>query len=686
MKPTALSLAAALLTLSAVAETAFLDLRAVHRLGDAEFAQGRDFSFCCTVTAPAGSGFAFRSGGSMGTVRHVGTQPRVGDEIRVYGKTEMRPGHKRQLTVTRYETLGHTETDGPIDVTIRQILDRKVCLRVVRVTGTVSEVIFDELNSRYAHIMLSSPDGTVDVIQTIGSGDRASLDALVNAEIRVTGTCFKRSASWSMHTNPIISSVSDITVLTKAPSDPFDVPPICDFRTMTMDDIRKLGRRRADGRVAAVWDANRFLITTPDGLKLTARLTGGADLPKVGDSIRVVGLPDADASTVVLTSARWKSIPPLAYPAEPIVDNIGRDFDLRRHIWEYDRNCVRTRGRVSSLPNVRGRVHLACGKQDIQIDASSNPALLEGLAVGSEVEVTGIFIIESEPWPRNVPYATLKDIVLVLRTADDIKVLSSPPWWTPVRLAGLIGILSVVLVGVLLWNRWLRRLVERRSQQLARSELAHAESDLKVDERTRLAVELHDLLSQSLTGAAMELQVASQLQGNAPQEMVAHLQTAEKTLQSCRSELKNCLWDLRSQALEEPDMTAAILKTLEPHVSSSRIVARFNVPRERLADQCAHAILCIVRELVLNALRHGQAATVRVAGCLDGNVVRFSVTDDGKGFDPKTCPGVLSGHFGLQGIRERLRAYGGRLTVASRPGETKADVEMHLPDNGESES
>ena len=83
MKPTALSLAAALLTLSAAAETTFLDLRAVHRLGDAEFTEGRDFSFCCTVTAPAGSGFAFRAGGSMGTVRYAGTQPRVGDEIRV---------------------------------------------------------------------------------------------------------------------------------------------------------------------------------------------------------------------------------------------------------------------------------------------------------------------------------------------------------------------------------------------------------------------------------------------------------------------------------------------------------------------------------------------------------------------------------------------------------------------------
>jgi signal transduction histidine kinase len=95
---------------------------------------------------------------------------------------------------------------------------------------------------------------------------------------------------------------------------------------------------------------------------------------------------------------------------------------------------------------------------------------------------------------------------------------------------------------------------------------------------------------------------------------------------------------------------------------------RVNVPRSRLTDNTAHAVLRVVRELVLNSVRHGGATKVWIAGAIDDGRAKFSVRDNGSGFDPARAPGPAQGHFGLRGIHERLAGFGGTLEIDSRPG------------------
>ncbi len=115
-------------------------------------------------------------------------------------------------------------------------------------------------------------------------------------------------------------------------------------------------------------------------------------------------------------------------------------------------------------------------------------------------------------------------------------------------------------------------------------------------------------------------------------------------------------------------MRDAVLKTLVPVIDESRLHVRFSVPRENLSENSAHTLLCAIRELVANALTHGKASSVRIAGTMENGLVMCSVTDDGCGFDPQTAPGVSDGHFGLQGVRERIMRLGGTLEVDSSPG------------------
>ena len=258
----------------------------------------------------------------------------------------------------------------------------------------------------------------------------------------------------------------------------------------------------------------------------------------------------------------------------------------------------------------------------------------------------------------------------VLIGEDDgaVEIIRTPPWWTPAKFLTVIGILLAALAAAICWIFTLRVVAERRSRELLREKVAHVSSELRIDERTRLAAELHDSVAQNLTGVSFQINAAVRLADSDKNAMLNYLDLASRSLKSCREELRNCLWDLRNQALDEPDMNAAIRQTLVPHLGDAELQVRFNVPRTRLSDNTAHAVLRIVRELVSNSLLHGHATQIKVAGGLDGGRLMFSVRDNGCGFDPDAVPGSAQGHFGLQGIRERIRRFGGEMRIESVPG------------------
>ena len=127
-------------------------------------------------------------------------------------------------------------------------------------------------------------------------------------------------------------------------------------------------------------------------------------------------------------------------------------------------------------------------------------------------------------------------------------------------------------------------------------------------------------------------------------------------------------------------MDEAIRQTLAPHVTDVELVLRFNVPRDRLSDNTAHAILRIIRELTLNGIRHGGATKIMIAGSIENDKLLFSVRDNGKGFDPENAPGFSEGHYGLLGIQERIEEFEGEFTLKSAFGKgTKATISLKFP-------
>ena len=89
------------------------------------------------------------------------------------------------------------------------------------------------------------------------------------------------------------------------------------------------------------------------------------------------------------------------------------------------------------------------------------------------------------------------------------------------------------------------------------------------------------------------------------------------------------------------------------------------IPRAKFSDNTFHAILCVLRELAVNAVRHGAASLITITGHLTNDELKFSVVDNGRGFDPDNRLGVAEGHFGFQGITERIETLGGTLSLSS---------------------
>lgn len=601
-----------------------------------------------------------------------------GDLIRVRGVMTLT--HERLISpqVHEIEVIRHGPPPAPIDATADDIYGGSLVYALVRVTGTVLDAFLDEADPRYAFIVLSESHGTV-CFSSRSLADY-NLSSIIDAEVSISGVCFRHSA-----TSPRarlgyeieITSPEDIKVLVPAPEDPFSVPLLAgNAHEIWRGQSQGPRRRRLFGRVAAVWHGDRLLLRTDENHCSRIQLSE-PNPPRIDDAVEAAGLPGTDFYQLNLSRAIWRPIPSAGVVSNPPPFDISArellsdDSGRTKYNVHLIGQTVRLEGDIRTLPEPNGNnrnLELLCDGQTVPVDLSPCPSLPDKIAVGARMRITGVCLAVTEDWRPQATFPHIEGIVIVPRTIDDLQIIAAAPWWTLGKLCTVIGALLVLIAATLIWNAGLRRLISRKSRALVCEQIRHERTRLKTEERTRLAVELHDFVAQSITGASMELETACALRDTTPQHMMQHLAIADRTLKSCRNELRNCIWDLRSHALDEPDMTRAILRMLTPHVSKARLTVRFNVARARLSENTAHAILRIVRELTLNAMHHGKASSVRIAGCIDRNRIVLSVVDDGCGFAPDSCPGVREGHFGLEGVRERVNQLNGTIHIASDPG------------------
>ena len=607
-----------------------------------------------------------------------------GDRIRAAGRITALHGWKRQNELTELSLLAHGEPPPRRRRTIRELLSGRHDFQPVRVRATVREAIRGADNPLWTALGLVD-DGCALVVPVHANDlEFNRLNALVGQDVLVDGFCSPTDPG-RLHTGRQIR-ICDPREIRLAEAQPVTspLPSVDDIANLSPDAIGCLGLHSASGTVIAVWQDSHVLLRTASDMAVRLALRQTPP-PQVGESIEATGFPESNFISFTLLHATYRTVGRTQGNADrPENLTLRPPFEGESGVLPTRANhgrLVRVRGRIGPFFGDKGRRWFAISGKDgnLRIEAEPLAGAVNRLTPGCEVAVTGVCVLEAVAWHAVRPRYT--GALIVPRSPADLRILSQPSMWTPRRLFGVIGALLVALFGILLWNAALRRAALRKGRELLHEQIRQLKAETKTLERTRLAVELHDSLAQNLTGVSLEIAAAERCAKNDAEAALRHLSLAAKTLGSCRNCLRDNLWDLRNNALEAPNVDAAIRQTLLPHVKGVALDIRFNALRSRFPDNIMHDVLCIVRELAVNAIRHGAATRIRVAGCLDGPRALFSVTDNGCGFDPTHSPGVAEGHYGLQGVKERLHGLHGTLTIESgRERGTKAKVALTLPE------
>ena len=600
---------------------------------------------------------------------------RPGDRVRIVGHVVI----DRFITTffgDKFERLSHGIPPLPQSVTPDEFFSGAVDGRLVCLDGTLRSVHPDETNPDYLYFILLADDQLVYCATRNRNGIMDRLRQSVGRPLRATGVCEARLFSTRLQLGRNLQClVSDVQFLS-ATTDPFEVPELEDLSHRQPSELASLGLRRLRGRLLAVRQNGQLLVRRADGTISNIERIAGA-LPACGEGIEAVGFPVSDFYHVNLSQARVRPCADDGLPMEPEPVGLSNQTIFRVSDGHIRVNptlhgqLVRLRGEVRALPtdNSLQTMVLADAHGGIlSVDVSQSPSILAHLVPGCQVELNAVSVLSLDDSGSHALFPVITGYTFVLRSADDLIVVSRPSWWTPARFWTLIAVLAGCIFAVLVWCLALSRLATRRARELVRREMQMVRTQLKVEERTQLSTDLHDAISQNLTGISLELRTLAMFTDQMPSDAQRHLDIARRTLGSCRRELRNVLRDLRTDALDRTTFSEALRTALQPHVGTAGLSIRFAVPRHRIADRQAHVILQIIRELVSNAVRHGEASGVKVAGTIDGRDLLFSVTDNGCGFDPRNRPGVREGHFGLTGISERIEAADGKLEIESSPG------------------
>lgn len=252
-------------------------------------------------------------------------------------------------------------------------------------------------------------------------------------------------------------------------------------------------------------------------------------------------------------------------------------------------------------------------------------------------------------------------------------------WWMGLLI--MSGVAGTMLAHFI--NDIIRQSTERKrlldELESTRRSLAQAERQAgMLEERQRLAREIHDTLAQGFTSIVMNLEAAEGSQDTSVREH--HLTQAKQMARASLAEARSFIWELRPVLLEQHPFERGLRQMLDQWATLHDIRAELVITgtRTALPSFTEHAILRIAQEALTNIRKHAQTGRVTVTLTYLPQSILLDVQDDGVGFNPQQAPRG----YGLVGMRERAQALGGRLTIESSPGEGTTlvvDVPLDTP-------
>ena len=211
---------------------------------------------------------------------------------------------------------------------------------------------------------------------------------------------------------------------------------------------------------------------------------------------------------------------------------------------------------------------------------------------------------------------------------------------------------------------------DRKAAERALSELAAHQNRIREEERKRIAREIHDELGSVLTGIKAYVSVAvdrARREGRVPdRQLIDASELADVALETVR----RVITDLRPSVLDELGIWVALEWYLDQMQRQSGLHCSLAIDpciaEMQVGPECSTALFRIVQEALTNAVRHAEASAMHVRVRRQGGFAVFEISDNGKGLDAAQVFAQQS--WGIAGMNERARHFGGDLTVTGTPG------------------
>lgn len=406
-----------------------------------------------------------------------------------------------------------------------------------------------------------------------------------------------------------------------------------------------------------------FLQGEGKGLRV---LTQQATAVAAGDVVDVLGFPAVGESAPILEDAVFHRVGSEEAPKAKVL-NIDQPWE------QFDGALVTTDARLLNRSEIPNGLRLLLQRGELIFDATlpggSGLGTTRSIPVNSEIRLTGICLVRSGGL-----WHTPQSFRMLLRSEEDVVVLRTPSWWNLRHTLWLLGITAGILLIAVIWTLVLSRRI-REQMEVIRQKLR---TSAVLEERNRIARELHDTLEQELAGITLQLDLAVDSFSGAPRIAEQAVETARNMSRHSMIEARRSVWDLRCHLLETGDLVSALRQIVLPLAPrDGQIEVRIEGEQVRLASTMEMNLLRIGQEAAGNAVKHGGARNIRVELRYTPATVRLTVTDDGKGFD--AAQPSRTGHFGVQDMRERAQSMGSELQIVSEPSQgTSVSVEVHI--------
>jgi signal transduction histidine kinase len=507
----------------------------------------------------------------------------------------------------------------------------------------------------------------------IGNEPTNNLNRYTDSALRLRGVL-----SLTMQDGPmlLVPSQNFVEVEEQA-KDPFKIPlrSIASLNVATTN-VQWLHRARIKGAVIYRDERSLFVQDASGGLRVQVMNSTSA---QIGDWVELVGFPEEGGPSLALAEALVRITSP-GVPLNPPKLNLG---DVVAD--KYNGTLVRVEAYLLAQKTSGSTelLELQQGQRIFEAMLVSGHNRLSSFAAGSLLEITGVCDFELVPRSSaaksNDESISSVPIRILMRSPADAVQLRSPPRWTWKEAAILTSGVLIILAGALFRIYLSRRRLEK--QQAAQFAFSRQILQSQESERRRIAANLHDSLGQSLLVIKNQARLAEQSVSDNGMVQQRLDEISNITSQAIE-EVRQITHDLRPYQLDRLGLTQAIRAVIQRVSENSTILFASHVDDiDGLFNQESEIhVYRIVQECLNNIIKHSGAVEAAVVIKKQATAISLSFRDNGRGFDASAAgsSGGLDAGYGLNGIAERARILGGKLSVDSHPGEG-ADLAVIIP-------